>query len=71
MTVDEQIKILCVRNGVSVSELARRLGKSNQAFGQKMKRGTFTPEEMRRVAEALNCRYESSFILPDGDKITY
>ena len=30
MTVSEQIKVLCVRCGVSEAELARRLGKSPQ-----------------------------------------
>lgn len=71
MTVGEQIKILCVRSGISVSELARRLGKSNQAFGQKLKRGTFTVDEMKQVAEAVGCTYSGAFILPDGDKIEY
>lgn len=71
MTVGEQIKILCVRCGISVSELSRRLGKTNQAFGQKIKRGTFTVDEMKEVASAVGCNYEGAFILPDGDKIEY
>lgn len=71
MTVGEQIKILCVRNGISVSELSRRLGKTNQAFGQKIKRGTFTVDEMKTVAEAVGCKYEGAFILPDGSRIEY
>lgn len=71
MTVGEQIKILCVRSGISVSELSRRLGKTNQAFGQKIKRGTFTVDELKQVAEAVGCEYEGAFILKDGDKIVY
>lgn len=71
LTVGEQIKILCVRKGISVSELARRLGKTNQAFGQKLKRGTFTVDEMKEVAAAVDCKYEGAFILSDGEKITY
>ena len=71
MTVGEQIKILCVQNGISVSELSRRLGKTNQAFGQKIKRGTFTVDELKEVAEAVGCKYEGSFILPNGDEIKY
>ena len=71
MTVGEQIKILCVRNNISVSELSRRLGKTNQAFGQKIKRGTFTVDELKAVVQAVGCDYEGAFILPDGDKITY
>lgn len=71
MTVGEQIKILCVRSGISVSELARRLDKSNQALGQKIKRGTFTVDEMKELAEAVGCTYEGAFILPDGSKVEY
>ena len=71
MTVGEQIKILCVRSGISVSELSRRLGKTNQAFGQKIKRGTFTVDEMKEVAKAVGCEYEGAFLLPDGSKIEY
>ena len=71
MTVGEQVKILCLRSGISVSELSRRLGKSNQAFGQKLKRGTVTVDEMKMIAEAVGCKYEGAFILPDGSKIEY
>ena len=71
MTVSEQIKILCVRCGISVSELARRMGKTNQALGQKIQRGTFTVDEMKEVAAAVGCSYQGAFILPDGDRIEY
>ena len=71
MTVGEQIKILCVRSEISVSELSRRLGKTNQAFGQKLKRGTFTVDEMKEVAKAVGCTYEGAFSLPDGSKVEY
>jgi hypothetical protein len=37
MSVSEQLKILCVKLGISVSELGRISGKSPQAFSQKMK----------------------------------
>lgn len=32
MTTNEQVKILCIRNGISEAELARRLGKSPPKF---------------------------------------
>lgn len=41
MTITEQIKVLCVRCGVSEAELARRLGKSPQSFNAKMKKRKF------------------------------
>ena len=70
MAVSEQIKILCVKLNISVSELARLYGASPQAFIQKMKRETFAPAELKKVAEVAGCKYESSFILSDGDKVT-
>ena len=35
MRVEEAIKIVCVKNDLTIAEIARRLGVSPQAFGQK------------------------------------
>ena len=70
MATSEQLKILCVKLNISVSELARRCGTSPQAFSQKMKREGFTPAELKEVADAVGCKYESSFILPNGERVT-
>ena len=69
MAVSEQIKILCIKLNISVSELARLYGSSPQAFSQKMKREKFTPAELKEIAKAAGCEYESSFILPTGDRV--
>jgi transcriptional regulator with XRE-family HTH domain len=69
MATSEQIKILCVKLNISVSELARRCGKSPQAFSQKMKREAFTPQDLKDIATAVECNYESFFVLPSGDRI--
>ena len=42
MNIDEQLKKLCIVNGISLSELARRLNKSPQALSQKIARGSFS-----------------------------
>ena len=70
MATSEQLKILCVKLNISVSELARRCGTSPQAFSQKMKREGFTPAELKEVADTVGCKYESSFILPNGERVT-
>ena len=69
-TAEEQIKILCVKVGISISELARRCGKSPQTFSQKMKRKTFTPDDLRKIADATGCTFETAFVLPNGERIT-
>lgn len=71
MSVSEQIKILCVKLGISVSELGRIAGKSPQAFSQKLKRETFTVDELKQLAEAVGCEYEGTFTTPKGEKVTY
>lgn len=69
MTIEEQIKTVCVRRHVTVSELARRLGQSPQNLSAKMKRQSFSISDLEKIAEALDCKFERSFILPGGEKI--
>lgn len=69
MTVSEQIKVLCVRCGVSEAELARRLGKSPQSLNSKMKRASFTIEDLDRIAEVLGVSFKRSFVLDNGEEV--
>lgn len=69
MRISEQIKVLCVRNNISVSELARRMGTSPQNFNAKLKRETFTVEDLEQIAEATDSAFERKFILKNGDEI--
>lgn len=71
MSVSEQIKILCVKLNISVSELGRLISKSPQAFTQKMKRESFTVDELKEIAKSAGCEYKGFFILPNGEKIDY
>lgn len=69
MKISEQIKILCVRSDISVSELARRIGTSPQNFNAKMKRESFTIAELEFIANTLKCTFERKFILTNGDEV--
>ena len=69
MTISEQIKVLCVRLNISLAELARRLGKSPQSFNSKMKRESFTVEDLEKIAEVTGATFERIFILMDGEKV--
>ncbi len=69
MTISEQVKVLCVRQNISLAELARRLGKSPQSFNSKMKRESFTVEDLEKIAEATGSTFERNFILMDGERI--
>ena len=69
MTITEQIKILCVRCGVSEAELARRLGKSPQSFNSKMKRETFTVNDLNEIASVPGVTFIRHFILDNGEEV--
>ena len=69
MTISEQIKVLCVRCNMSEAELARRLGKSPQSFNAKMKRESFTIDDLNEIAEAVGVEFKRKFILTNGEEI--
>lgn len=69
MTISEQIRVLCVRSNISVAELARRIGKSPQTFNAKMKRESFTIDELEEIAGAVGSKFERYFVLQNGEKV--
>jgi transcriptional regulator with XRE-family HTH domain len=69
MSSSEKIKILCVRLGISVSELARRCDQSPQNFNSKMKRESFTVGDLEKIANAVGCTFKNNFVLPNGEKV--
>lgn len=69
MTISEQIRVLCVRSNISVAELARRIGKSPQSLNAKLKRQSFTIEELEQIAGAVDAKFLRSFELSSGDLV--
>ena len=69
MNISEQIKVLCVRNNISVSELARRVGTSPQNFNAKLKRESFTISDLEQIAEATDSSFERKFVLNNGENV--
>ena len=67
MTISEQIRVLCIRTNISVSELARRMGTSPQNLNAKLKRETFTISDLNQIAEVTGTTFERKFILNDGE----
>ena len=63
------IKKLYEQTTTNVSELARRIGQTQQNFNKKLKRETVTLDELKAIADVLGVRFEQEFVLPDGDEI--
>lgn len=69
MTTSEQIRVLCVRTGISLSELARKINQTPQNFNAKLKRNTVTQDELNQIAKVLGVTYEQYFVLSNGEKV--
>ena len=69
MTTSEQIRVLCVRTGVSLSELARRINQTPQNFSAKLKRNTVSQDELNQIAKVLGATYEQYFVLANGEQV--
>ena len=69
MTTSEQIRVLCVRTDISLSELARRINQSPQNFNAKLKRNTITQDELNSIANVLGVTYEHYFVLSNGEQV--
>lgn len=69
MGISEQIRVLCVRSNISMSELARRLGVSPQSLSAKMKRESFTISELDKIAEAVGASFVRKFVLYNGNEV--
>ncbi|MGN0812370.1 MAG: helix-turn-helix domain-containing protein [Candidatus Coproplasma sp.] len=67
--ISEKIKILAVKNKITVSELAQKSNQSNANLYNKMARNDFKLSELQRLADAVGVGLEVNFILPSGEKI--
>lgn len=65
ITMSEKIKILLGRRNMTLGVLAERTGQSRQNLSNKMARDNFTQDDLKIIAEALGCRYKSTFVLLD------
>lgn len=69
MTMAQKINMAVAYKGMSQAALARAIDMTPSNFNQKLKRGTFSPEELDKIAAALGGVFEFNFIFPDGTKI--
>lgn len=69
LTMGEKLRILIRRKKITISELARLTGTTNQNLSNKLTRDSFSEKELQQIAEALGCKFEGFFIFEDGDKI--
>ena len=54
----EKIKIIMGRRGMSFVDLAAKLGTTRQNVSNKMAKGNFSEDDMKKIADLLGCDYE-------------
>lgn len=69
MTTSDQIRVLCVRKHISLSELARKINQTPQNFNAKLQRNTVSLDELNRIADVLGVTYERYFVLENNEII--
>lgn len=69
MTMAQKINMALAYKNMSQAALARSIGMTPSNFNQKLKRETFSTEELNAIAEALGGSYEFNFTFPDGTRI--
>lgn len=62
MNTSNLVKKLCKEKGISVAELARRIGQTPQNFNKKLQRETVSTEELMAIANELGVKFEQSMI---------
>ena len=69
MTTEQRINMGLAYRGMSQAALARAIDMTPSNFNQKVKRDTFSREELEKIASALDAKYVTFFEFPDGTKI--
>lgn len=69
LSMGEKIKVLIDRRGITITELANRLGTSRQNLTNKFARDNFSESELKQIAECLNCEFIGQFKMNDTKEV--
>lgn len=69
LTVSEQLRLIFFRTGIKVGDTAKAIGMSPQSFSAKLRRNSFSYDELEKIAEFTGCRFVQYFEMPNGEKI--
>lgn len=69
MDISTKIKLAETYAKMNEAELARKMGTTSQAFGQRIKTGKFSSADLDAIASALGAKFVCYFKFPDGTEI--
>ena len=70
MSQEQKIKAAAAYKGLSQAKIAAAIGMTASNFNQKLKRNTFTDDELHAIAKVIGAEFlPCAFQFPDGTKI--
>ncbi len=69
MAMSEKIRILMVKQKMTVTDLAKSLDMSQSNLSNKLSRDNFSEKELNQIAEAMGCSFKGSFIIDDTNEV--
>ena len=70
MGMAEKIKIVMIKQKISVKDLAEALECSSANISHKFKRDNFSEKELEAISNALDCEFNAGFIIKkSGERI--
>lgn len=68
MAMSKKIRTVLLEREMTIKELAEKIGTNGNNLSNKLSRDNFSDNELREIAEALNCDYDGIFTLRDSGK---
>jgi len=70
LTMGEKIRVILKRRGMTVAQLAELTNQTRQNLSNKLTRDNFQEQDIKAIAEALNCEYEAFLVMKDsGERV--
>ena len=70
LTMGEKIRVILKRRGMTVAQLADLTNQTRQNLSNKLARDNFQEQDIKAIADALNCDYEAYLVMRDsGEKV--
>lgn len=69
MDISKKIKQLLIEKDLTGTQLAAAIGISQSYFSKKIRNNDWTIQDLEKIAQALNVKFEATFILENGTEI--
>lgn len=68
MSMAKKIKVILLERNMTIKELSNKLGYKGSYLYNKLSRDKLTEDELRKIANALDCDYDGIFTFRDTGK---